>query len=278
MVGALPLLFTSLQEDCGFLKPACAGEFCKLPMALSPVGNDTGHLTNQPAYQERSGIPGALAPGAAEVVGALTYRLLCTSPQTSATDKLYPNSLSSNPMRARDACSGQPADLDSSFKTNLRPLTFSANPPAKLKSPDVPFPWGDSTSLMSLTLCQHAEFPCRLASVSSHRSKDSTRLHPAGTQLAPSWHVRRGSRDSGHRRRRSGLTRGGAQGPGSPATRRGGLPWTLAAGSASGLAGRPAHRILPGSELRGARGPAQQAVARKSQFACTGCTPCPALF
>ena len=50
--------------------------------------------------QERSGIPGALAPGAAEVVGALPYRLLCTSPQTSTTDELYPvDSLSCNPMR-----------------------------------------------------------------------------------------------------------------------------------------------------------------------------------
>lgn len=49
--GLFHLLFTSLQEDCGFLKPTCAGEFCKLPMALSPVGNYTGHLTNQPAYQ-----------------------------------------------------------------------------------------------------------------------------------------------------------------------------------------------------------------------------------
>ena len=80
-----------------------------------------------------------------------------------------PPPASSSALRAREACSGQPADLDSSFKTNLRPLTFSANPPAKLKSPDVPFPWGDSTSPMSVTLCQHAEFPCRLASVSSHR-------------------------------------------------------------------------------------------------------------
>ena len=51
MVGALLLLFTSLQEDCGSLRPTCAGEFCKLPMALSPVGNYTGHLTNKPAYQ-----------------------------------------------------------------------------------------------------------------------------------------------------------------------------------------------------------------------------------
>lgn len=50
--------------------------------------------------QERSGIPGALAPGAAEVVGALTYRLLCTIPQTSTAHELYPvDSLSSSPMR-----------------------------------------------------------------------------------------------------------------------------------------------------------------------------------
>lgn len=41
----------------------------------------------------------------------------------------------SSALRAGEACSGQPADLDSSFKTNLRPLTFSANPPAKLTEP-----------------------------------------------------------------------------------------------------------------------------------------------
>ena len=49
--GIFHLLFTPLSEDCGLLKPTCAGEFCKLPMALSPVGNYTGHLTSQPAYQ-----------------------------------------------------------------------------------------------------------------------------------------------------------------------------------------------------------------------------------
>ena len=49
--GIFHLLFTSLLEDCGLLKPTCAGEFCKLSMALSPVGNYTGHLRNQPAYQ-----------------------------------------------------------------------------------------------------------------------------------------------------------------------------------------------------------------------------------
>lgn len=49
--GIFHLLFTSLSEDYVLLKPTCAGEFCKLPMALSPVGNYTGHLTNQPAYQ-----------------------------------------------------------------------------------------------------------------------------------------------------------------------------------------------------------------------------------
>ena len=55
------------------------------------------------------------------------------------------------------------------------------------------------------------------------------------------------------------------------------LPWALAAGSASCLPGRPAHRILPGSEPRGARGSTRQAVTRKSQFACTLCTLRPAL-